>query len=439
MMRDMDKETKRALVRACRPDEPVPPDDERHFDFDAHGLRGQPWRAAVAEVIEFADGPTAQGVSGLRGSGKTTELEQLAADLQRSGYRVVLADAGAWVRDDAPVSVETIWLALILALYPDGGPESVGGWLAEYARRTWTFLTGQVGIKEVVVKFGAAKARTDITMDDTLFQRVAHHLKTVKGLREQVFDLLDHAARGAKADGTPLVIFLDGIEKRATGDLEPEAERERYRNHWFNAFLSRAPDLRPPVHVVYTVPSFMIRRAAEFGAAFGQELQFLPMVRVWRRGEQGGAVLDRVGMLAMREALFLRIPRSYFDAEETADLLIMHSGGYMRDLLRMATQCVYACRGGVGCIDGELAEGAITRVRQTYLEGLERGQKLLLGEVQRSGDYPLERSNGAEMDRLLQSHLMMRYHNSHIWYAAHPLLWNEIDIEALSPAALSMS
>lgn len=428
----MDNETKKALIRACRPDEPVPPDDKRHFDFDVHGLRGEPWREAVAEVIKFADGPTAQGVTGLRGSGKTTELEQLAADLNHCGYRVVLADAGAWVRDDSPITVETIWLALVLALYPDGEPEGVGGWLAEYGERAWAFLSTRIDIKEATAQIGSkdfarARVKAELTSDDTLFQRVALHLKQSTGLREKIFELLAFAAHSAAKAGTPLVILLDGIEKRATGDLNGPEEREKYRNHWFSAFLTRAPDLRPPVHVVYTVPSFMIRRAAEFGAAFGQELQFLPMVRVWRRGADGrGGVIDPVGLRAMRDALFLRLPREHFDEPRLADWLIVHSGGFMRDLLRMATRCIYACKGDSGCITREIADAAIIRVRQTYLEGLEKLHKTLLRSVQLTGDYPLESGTASEMDRLLQSHVMMRYHNSHFWYGAHPLLWDEL-------------
>lgn len=437
MMRAMDKQTKKALLRACRPDEPIPPEDERHFDFDAYGLRGRPWRQRVAEAIEFADAPTAQGVTGLRGSGKTTELQQLAAELAREGHRVVLADAGAWVRDDAPISVETIWLALVLALYPEGQPDGSGGWLAEYGRRVQAFFETRIQLKEVAAHIGAKgsgqlRLKADLTTDDTLFQRVTEHLKEMRGLREQIFDLLAFAGRAAEKAGTPLVILLDGIEKRATGDLHGPEEREKYRNHWFSAFLTRAPDLRLPVHVVYTVPSFMIRRAAEFGIAFGQPLEFLPMVRLWARERTPeGLPIDRLGLQAMREALFLRIPKAWFEDRRVADWLILHSGGFIRDLLRMATECVYACRSDGDRITREVVDQAITQVRQTYFEGLERRHEILLRDVQHTRDYPLDQETAAEMDRLLQSHMMMRYHNSHSWYGAHPLLWERLGVDGI--------
>lgn len=432
MIGGMDKATKKQLIWACKPDDPIPPSDPRHVDFDAHGLRGRPWRERVAEVIEFASEPTAQGVTGLRGSGKTTELKQLAAEMQRQGYTIVLADAGAWVRDDAPIDVETIWLALVLSLYPEGGPDSKVAWLAEYARRVWSFLSTEVDVTQISAKVGALTAKATLTTDDTLFQRVAKHLASSTGLRDQVFELLAFAARSAEGAGAPLVILLDGIEKRATGDLHGPEEREKYRSHWFSAFLTRAPDLKPPVHVVYTLPSFMIRRAAEFGEAFGQEMEFLPMVRVWGRvrGEHGPAV-DRLGVHAMREALFLRIPAPHFEDRRIADWLILHSGGFMRDLLRMATQCVYACRPPDERITQAMADEAVARVRQTYLEGLYIEHETLLREVQKTRDYPLNQDLGPLMDRLLQSHAMMRYHNSHWWYGAHPLLWSRLEVDGV--------
>lgn len=427
----MDKATKRELIWACRPDEPIPPDDPRHVDFDAHGLRGRPWRKRVAEVIEYARQPTAQGVTGLRGSGKTTELKQLAAEL-RDDYTVVLADAGAWVRDDAPITVETIWLALVLSIYPEGGPDSPVGWLAEYARQVWALLNSKVDIQQLSAKLGPVSAKATLTTDDTLFQRLAQHLTDATGFRDQVFDALALAARSADARGKPLIILLDGIEKRATGDLHGPEERELYRSHWFSAFLTRSPDLRPPVHVVYTLPSFMIRRAAEFGAAFGQELEFLPMVRVWgrERGEVGPAV-DRLGVQAMREALFMRIPQRYFEDARVADWMVLHSGGFMRDLLRMATQCIYACQSPDGVITHTITTEAIARIRQTYLEGLYSEHETILREVQRTRQYPLGEQLGQLMDRLLQSHIMMRYHNSHWWYGAHPLLWERLEVDAV--------
>jgi hypothetical protein len=421
----MDRTTKKALLRACKLDEPVPPGDPRHYDFDEPPLRGQPWRERVTEVIDLSSEPTTQLVTGLPGSGKSTELEQLSRDLVNLDHRVVLADAGAWIRDDAPITHHDILLALVLALYPEGNPDGVGGWVKEYARQAKELLVSDVAIEGV----GVSGVKAQLTTNNTLFQLAAQRLGGLRDLREKVFQLLGTAAREAERAGEPLVIILDGIEKRATGDLSGPEEREKYRNHWFGAFLTHSGDLRPPVHVVYTVPPFMVRRAAELGAQYGHELLFLPMVRVFERGDddQGRAILHCPGVQAMCVALQKRVPAEHFDDPAIPGWLAVHSGGYMRDLLRLVIDCIYRVGEG-GQITRDIAEHAIVQVRQTYLEGLELGDQALLEQVHRDRDFPKERSNRPQMDSLLQGHLMLRYHNSRFWYDAHPLLWDRLGV-----------
>lgn len=424
----MDRATKKQLLRMCKLDEPVPPKDPRHYDFDEpEPLRGEPWRARVAEVIDLASEPTTQIVTGLPGSGKSTELVQLQQDLIGLDFRVELADAGAWIRDDAPITHQDILLALVLALYPDGSPDGVKGYVAEYARQVREFFVSDVKISAISASQLPVKA--ELTTNNTLFQQASRQLASLQDQREKVFGLLAAAAKEADKVGEPLVIILDGIEKRATGDLSGPEEREKYRNHWFGAFLTHARDLQPPVHVVYTVPPFMVRRSAELGAQFGTELQFLPMVRVFERSDdaQGRPRLHRAGLCAMREALFRRIPANHFAEVNVATWLAMHSGGYMRDLLRLVIECIYKVPDGE-MITRKIAEQAIVRVRQTYLEGLRSSDELLLKEIHRDRSFPMGEKNESRMDALLQGYLMLRYHNTHFWYDCHPLLWERLGV-----------
>ena len=428
----MNRDTKRRLLKACRIDEPVPPGDHRHYEFDSPELhlRGQPWRERASQVIDLASEgeSTTQILTGLPGSGKSTELRQLEEDLRGRGYRVLFADAGAWIRDDAPITTQDILLALVLALYPKGMPENMTGWVREYAQQVRNFLNSQAKVGDISFSAGAVDVGLELQTNDTLFQQVARHLSDLQGLRELVFGLLKVAAEGARNAGTPLVILLDGIEKRATGDLAGPEKREEFRNHWFGAFLTNARDLRPPLHVVYTVPPFMVRRAAELGNQFGHELLFLPMIRVLEgQPEEERPRIHTPGVCAMREALFRRVDEVYFEDRTVPAWLAFHSGGYMRDLLRLVIECIYRCPDG-GVITKELAEAAVIQVRQTYLEGFEVSDESLLQQVHQEKDFPLDSQNQQRMDALLQSYVLLRYHNSRFWYDAHPLLWSRLGI-----------
>lgn len=429
----VDIATKKQLLKACKLDEAIPPGDPRHYDFDdPDQLRGQPWRDRVAQVIQLSGEPTTQIVTGLPGSGKSTELKQLKQELQQQTYKVVLADAGAWVRDDEPITHHDILLALVLALYPEGKPSSLTGWAKEYVAQVTALLNTEVVPTEVAVEAGLVKTKAALTTDNTVFQRAARRLGEVEGLKQKIFGLLKAAAQEADGQGTPLVIILDGIEKRATGDLSGPERREEFRNHWFGAFLTHAQELRPPVHVVYTVPGFMVRRAAELGAQFGQELQFLPMIRVFKRDQTDGhPSLNASGVLAMRAALFKRVDAKYFAEPTVASWLVVNSGGYFRDLLRLVIDCIYNTPVG-SVITKDTADHAIVQVRQTYLEGIETADESILKQVHVERAFPLTETNKTRMDGLLQGYLMLRYHNSVFWYDAHPLLWLRLGIDGFT-------
>lgn len=430
----MDTSTKKRLLKACKLDEAIPPGDARHYDFDAPDqLRGQPWRKRVAQIIELSSEPTTQIVTGLPGSGKSTELKQLKQDLEALAYKVVLADAGAWVRDDEPITHHDILLALVLALYPEGKPTGLTGWAKEYVRQVTALLNSEATLSEVEFETGFAKTKLELTTDNTVFQRAARRLGEVEGLRQKIFDLLRATAMQAGKEGTPLVIILDGIEKRATGDLSGPEQREKFRNHWFGAFLIHARELRPPVHVIYTVPGFMVRRAAELGAQFGQELQFLPMVSVFQRDpvDANPVMLNMAGVEAMRTALFKRVAPEYFADPAIASWLVVHSGGYIRDLLRLVIDCIYRTPAG-GTITREVADEAIGHVRQTYLEGIETADESILKQVHQDREFPITESNKPRMDGLLQGYLMLRYHDPRSWYDSHPLLWPRLGVDMFS-------
>jgi len=288
-------------------------------------------------------------------------------------------------------------LALVLALYPSGEPDSASGWVREYANRVWNFLESKVDLQ------GSAEGvRVQLTTDETAFEQVAAKLRERLGLRRELHAMLGDAAAASLRDGQELVIILDGAEKRAVGELHGRGDRTTFDDHWFASFIVQGHDLRPPVHVVYTVPPFMIRRGAELAANFGSELNFLPMVRVYGRESK----LDVVGVEALTRALFKRIPAEHFADELTPRWLAAQSGGYFRDLLRFVTEMVYLA-GDAEQFERSHAEAAVRRTQQTYLEALVKEDKLILERVHPSKTFPDEEAAQKRMDTLLQGFKML--------------------------------
>jgi len=414
----MEHQLKRALKSKCRPDEPIGPHDERHHDFDDPKLhlRGRPWRAWLADEIRLADKPTAQMVTGLRGSGKTTELKQLQALLEGEAYRVVYADIEPWLGDGEPITTTDLLLASVLAFHPSGRPDNTTNWAREYAAQFGKLLGS-----EVTVEGGVEGLKGKLTTDQTLFQRVARHLRQRDGLREDVFALLARPAEAAAAEGEELILILDGAEKRATGELHETKRRAEFQNAWSGAFVQQARDLRPPrLHLIYTVPPFMIRRTSEIAASFGCELQFLPMVRVFDHTGQ----LHAPGLDAVVDALTKRIPAEHFEELAVMYWLAAWSGGYFRDLLRFVNYMIHAV-GEQPKFTRAHASYATDQVRQSYTQAISLSfeERQVLEQLHPSRRFPDHEAARERMDTLLQGFKMFRYHNDHDWYDAHPLLW----------------
>ena len=88
----MDVEQSDRFFNRCDPNESLGNDDRRYEPFDDSELRGEAPRHRLAAVAEKSVQPTTQLLSGLTGSGKTTELRRLARALRERGFFVCMTD-----------------------------------------------------------------------------------------------------------------------------------------------------------------------------------------------------------------------------------------------------------------------------------------------------------------------------------------------------------
>lgn len=80
----MDFATRKRLYNLCNPSEPLEPVDARNIDIDklAGGVRGDDWLGKVLRRLQLSDEPLCELLTGLPGSGKTTELKRLLEKLE---------------------------------------------------------------------------------------------------------------------------------------------------------------------------------------------------------------------------------------------------------------------------------------------------------------------------------------------------------------------
>jgi len=112
-----------------KPLEALAPDDDRNVEIDAICIdgerpRGAIWVDRIANHFLLADSPLCRFVTGLPGSGMSTDLLRLADHLRQDHTRKVLpviAKAEGLLDLDAPIDVPGLILAVDRAVRPQEG------------------------------------------------------------------------------------------------------------------------------------------------------------------------------------------------------------------------------------------------------------------------------------------------------------------------------
>jgi hypothetical protein len=406
------------LYNRCNPDEPLPPSDDRNVDIDVSGARGLRWAERLARQIVLSKRPVCKLFTGLRGTGKSTELRRLSEKLSSQGFHVALIDADDALDLTTEIDVSDI-LALVLVateravLQLEGKPVDAKDGLG---KRFWTWLTTtEVSISKA--KLGATgggatgELELDFKTNPALRQQVrsivSSHLSSFVKLVADELSLLDARARDQGKLG--LVVIFDSLEKlRGTSQtwrpVLDSAER---------IFSNDAPYLQLPVHALYTVPPALTRRMAT-------QVSFLPMIKIRDRFGAPHAA----GMDVARELVRRRVPDESLSelfgshAEARIREILSWSGGYPRELVRLLQSVLEE---EDLPISEEGLRHILNRAGNTY-RGIvhDSGAMDWLGRV--LAQKALVVANDAEReaaDLFLQNNVVLRYLNEEEWFDLH--------------------
>ena len=163
------------LFNACNPEDEVGPNDPRNVDLDARGGRGESsalrgFAARLTNEFELADGPMLRLVSGLPGSGKSTELLRLADRLSREdGAHLLAVVVDAETLLDLRVAIDAPDLLVLLLHHTERqvlaaeqrSPDEV--WKAGSFERLWSFLTTtEASVPRAELGVGSVKIALDL-------------------------------------------------------------------------------------------------------------------------------------------------------------------------------------------------------------------------------------------------------------------------------------
>jgi hypothetical protein len=440
----MDLAKLQPIYNACNPDESLRPDDPRNVDFDAlyqgdEALRGGPWVRRMARQIELSGAtPVCKLFTGLRGSGKSTELLRLAARLREPGgphLLPVLIDAEEMLDLSAEVDVPDILATLVFgterellrAESRDPDDALKDGYLRRFS--SWLLRT-DVSLKEAELGGGdLGHLVLEMKTRETVRQRVraiigAHMTTFLREVRQELTLLNDRAKKlGFKG----VVIIYDSLEKlQGISTTWPDVLQSAER-----VFANDAPYLQLPVHVLYTIPPAVALRLRV-------DVHYLPMIKLHDRGGRRFAP----GYTAAREMIRQRVPDLVLNEllgakqrEVHLERLIEWSGGYPREIVRML-QSFLEIEDNI--TSAREFERVLTRAGDAYRRVvLASGALDWLTRVVSEQALRLENDADRESaDRMLAASVVLRYLNDTEWFELHPAVYEIPQLKSRRAEAL---
>lgn len=436
----VDLETLRKFVRQCDPAIPLSGEDRRYVQLA--DVRGEGELTSVARLeqnILLLD-RSCQLFTGYPGTGKTTELKQLEkklTDAKDSPTHVVYVPFEKYIDLYSPISIADVLRVLAFELDREAtraeGKDPDKG--SPYVEQLKSFLKNAgVSLKnlEVGAKGYGMNLMLELRSSPSFRQQVEKALEgRFQRFADEAHAAIEQAverlgkARGAHAQR--VVVLADGLEK-----LTPlrDEDRDRMEASVESLFLMHASWLRIPCHVVYTVPLWLRYRTADLGASYHGEPIVLPMVKVI--GRDGAP--SEPGLARLRGIVAARLDiAAIFGSDQAATLrpLLLASGGYLRDLLRMLRTALTATPLKNFPVGPAAVEHIIDRLAEDYgrtVLGTDLDALVAVAETHRLPKTGAEQLGA--FGRLVERFLVLAYRNGEEWYEVHPMVRREPTLAA---------
>ena len=192
----------RDAYNACFFQTPLETDDEKRVDFNALGVRGTDFDPILRlqTGIEAADSPTQQLFSGFIGSGKSTELKRLAANLENQGYKALLIDTEEYMNLKVPPNVNDLLATVAAGVDKFIQRECNKGTLKHfksYWDRFYTFLGSEIELEGMTISVPAAgelelKLKQEVTFKAKMYEYLEKNGR-LSDLAQQCNTFLDEA------------------------------------------------------------------------------------------------------------------------------------------------------------------------------------------------------------------------------------------------------
>lgn len=419
----------------CDPNKPLSGEDPRYVSLDE--VRGNDASTCVDELeqtIRFSS-ESCQLFTGFPGTGKTTEIGQFKKrlnDAKDLPTHVVVVNFDEYIDKYAPISITDV--VRVIAYCLDREATEMEGKdpdkQSTYRDRFMKFLSdSEIDMSKASLSALGSTVMLEIKNNPTFYRRVDKALSQrfqqfVNEARESMTESVSRLKNAQLAHAQRVVCIADGLEKIAP--LRDD-DRDSVEKSVEMLFATHAAYLRLPCHAIYTFPLWLRYRRADLGASYDREPLVLPMVKVT---DPNGKPAER-GIERLLELLAKRVDLSAVfgpDWKNAVRPLILASGGYPRDLLRLVRNLLTSNR--VFPVGPANVERVIDQLAEDYGRTVLGTDLDVLVTIAKNHELPRDNSeNLAKFVRLLDRYLVLAYRNGKEWYDAHPMVRRDMRVK----------
>lgn len=396
--------------------------------------------ANLLQQISWSDQPSATYLfSGLRGSGKTTELNRLIAELEVEGIPAFYCDASLYLNlNDPQISLAELVMTALAGLSDAVRHKYGKDFLADTMwQRTKRLLSSDVELKP---KLKTTVADVELEVEATLHEnpdfrkRLIEFARSSNDFYDEATQFVQEVAKlvKTKSQSDKVVLVVDSLERMAA----PTGEESKLFDSLKALYFNDPHSLRlPGLSVVYSAPPYLTAVLPNVSAGFSDSL-LLPNFKVAHRPESGQVPKPNTDEDGGIKLLVDIVTQRYPGWAQVLDKVVLEevawmSGGNVRQYFKMLK--ILVRQAGLGKValpirekDAPVVKNAFSDAARDY-QWLTAADRLWLKRFMDSSSSPAEHITDLEKDlpsirRLFDHSLVLDYQNGSVWYQVPQLV-----------------
>lgn len=361
-------------------------------------------------------------LTGLRGTGKTTELYriknlvQAGVDDKRFFVSMLEAEKSLELSD---VNAELLSYQIISQLVTD--LQSSGFQVSRTVLDFFKTLRGEFKKLNIdAIELGSGIVKFTLRIQDVTGDRRMDYQQLLQGNLPRIHDM---------ANGELLVDARTWLAKRNVHDIlivVDELDRMPKSAEWERLFIDGASWLRAlGCHMLYTVPLelYYSRQQKQLLDIYGTDMMILPVMPLYDRdGNEHSLALKALGEIVGRRGRAAGLDISdMFEGEDLLREILVVSGGHVRTLLRMLRSMLNRCDDLP--ITRDIAEKAIRREAAELAVAMSDDDWRILAKVHATKE-PVNGPETEHWNELIRGQYVFAYYQdgARYWYDWNPIL-----------------